>query len=186
MSGRFTEFLIDRTGKSPRNLSDSIERVTKASDEFRDCWLNRKIQDALQSSHDAFEDLDYIQNELLRQRDAHKNSANSWASSKLKLALDAETGSFGELSQTDLAWFQSLEEGTGAMPAGFVTAPLSLDIALNKLKHRATSQLNFSLPAAGRHLLYVFTPKAMGKPDTLSEIDLHLFCIACKSASNHV
>lgn len=73
MTERYTEFLVDLTGKSPRNLKDSIRRVLNASAGFRQSWLNLEQAEGYKTSQEAFEHLDYIQNELLRQRDVHKS-----------------------------------------------------------------------------------------------------------------
>ena len=184
MSERFTEFLIDRTGSSPRNLGDSIRRVQNCSAGFRESWNLGNQHDAFQTSQEAFEHLDYIQNEILRQRDVRRNNS-SWSTSPFNSALNISVGTFLlDISTAEKNWFTSLNDGDGAMPSGSNPTVLSLGTALNKLKHRSTSVFNFSLPASGGHLLHVFTVAGMGQPDALSEINLQSFCSACKTAAS--
>ena len=184
MEGRFTEFLIDRTGSAPRNLAESIRRVQDCSSGFRHSWPLRQ-SDAYETSQEAFEHLDYIQNELLRRRDAKSNEAG-WANSPLKSALNAVVGSIvTNVSSTDEVWFASLIEGQGAIPPNFSPTDASLGVALNKLKHRSTSIFNFSLPPDGRHLVHVFATAGMGQPNSISQIDIDKFGDACRAAVPH-
>jgi hypothetical protein len=187
MTERYTEFLVDLTGKSPRNLKDSIRRVLNASAGFRQSWLNGEHPEAYETSQEAFEHLDYIQNELLRQRDVHKSNAATWPTSPFCVALTTPIGQIiNNISAADRLWFLNLAQGAGAMPAGCPQTPLTLDKALNKLKHRHTVAFNFSLPASGGHTLYLFTNAGMGQPDSLSEIDVSIFCSTCKTAASHI
>lgn len=184
MEGRFTEFLIDRTGNAPRNLAESIRRVQDCSSGFRRSWPLRQ-NDAYATSQEAFEHLDYIQNELLRRRDAKSNEPE-WANSPLKSALDALVGSIViNVSSADEGWFASLLEGQGAIPPNGSPTYASLGVALNKLKHRSTSIFNFSLPQDGRHLVHVFATAGMGQPNSISQIDIDKFCDACRVAASH-
>lgn len=187
MTVRHTDFLVDPTGKSPRNLKDSIQRVLNASAGFRQSWLSGEQQEAYETSQEAFEHLDYIQNELLRQRDVHKSNAATWPASPYFSALTATVGlMINGVRPADLLWFQNLSRGAGAMPTGSTPIPLTLDKALNKLKHRDTVVFNFSLPAGGGHTLYLFTNAGMGQLDSLSEMDFSTFCSACKAAASHI
>lgn len=186
MRERPIEFLIDPLGKAPRNLRDSIRKVGNASHGFRSSWLSGHAQDAFETSQEAFVELDYIQNELLRQRDAHKSRPN-WTGSLFDQALQVHVGNIcTPLSPQSTAWFQSLAVGACSLPSNDQAIPLQLGVALNKLKHRTTSVLNFSLPSPGGHLLYVLTVAGMGQPATLCEIDIQLFCSSCSAAANHV
>lgn len=187
MTERYTEFLVDLTGKSPRNLKDSIRRVLNASAGFRQSWLDGEQPEAYETSQEAFEHLDYIQNELLRQRDVHKSNTATWPTSPFCSVLATPVGQLiSSVTPADRLWFLSLPQGQGAMPTGNTPTPLTLDKALNKLKHRDTVAFNFSLPAGGGHILYLFTKAGMRQPDTLSEIDVSTFGFACKSAALHI
>lgn len=187
MTERYTEFLVDLTGKSPRNLKDSIRRVLNASAGFRQSWLNGEHQEAYETSQEAFEHFDYIQNELLRQRDVYKSNAAIWPTSPFCAALTASVGQIiNNVSVANRLWFLSLVKGAGAMPTGCNPTSLTLDKALNKLKHRDTVEFNFSVPAGVGHSLYLFTNAGMGQLDSLSEIDVAAFCAACKTAASHI
>ena len=187
MTERYTEFLVEVTGKSPRNLKNSIRHVLNASEGFKRSWGVGDQQEAYETSQEAFEHLDYIQNELLRQRDALKGDEATWPTSLLKASLANIVGNlYNDVTSTDRNWFLGLPQGQGAMPTGVTLTPLSLEKALNKLKHRDTVALNFSFNASGSHILYIFTYAGMGQPDSISEIDVASFCNACKFAAQHV
>lgn len=187
MTERYPQFLVDLSGKSPRNLKDAIRRVNNASAGFTQSWANGDLQEALETSQEAFEHFDYIQNELLRQRDVHKANAATWPTSLFNTALSTTVGQLHNgVTSTNRAWFLGLPQGAGAMPAGATLVPLTLEKALNKLKHRDTVAINFSLYATGGHILYLFTNAGMGQPDSISEIDVLNFCAACKLAAQHI
>ena len=187
MTGRFTEFLICPSGKSPKNLKDSIRRIRNASLGFRESWLSGEEVDALKTSEEAFEHLDYIQNEFLRQRDVHKTDTATWSSSPFRTELMKHVGCLiNNISVSDSDLFISQATGSAHLPSGTTTQPLTLEKALNKLKHRDTVKTNFSLPSLGGHKLYILTKGGMGQPDSLSEIDMTIFCSVCKAASEHV
>ena len=172
MNTRFPEFLVNANGQAPKNLKDSIRRVGVGSAGFRESWINGRLQDALETSQEAFEDLDYIQNEILRQRDACKSKAG-WVGSAFQVALTATVGLIVKpISPAEMQAFVALQQGAGALPPSSIAAPLTLEEALNKLKHRSTVALNFSLPAAGGHLLYALTTAGAGQPATLCEVDI--------------
>jgi hypothetical protein len=187
MTKRYTEFLVDLTGKSPRNLKDSIRRVHNASAGFKQSWAVGDQHEAYETSQEAFEHLDYIQNELLRQRDVLKGNQATWATSPFNAALSNAVGNFqNNVTPNDRVWFFGLPLGQGAMSTGVTPTALSLEKALNKLKHRDTMAINFSLSASGSHILYLFTNAGMGQPDSISEIDVASFCSVCKLAAQHV
>ncbi len=184
MTERYPKFLVDLSGKSPRNLKDSIRRVQNASAGFIQSWEKGDVKEALETSQEAFEHFDYIQNELLRQRDVHRANAVTWPTSLFNTALSNTVGHLhNNVTTTNRAWFLGLSQGAGAMPVGASLVPLTLEKALNKLKHRDTVAVNFSLTASGRHILFLFTNAGMGQPDSISEIDVLNFCAACKSAA---
>ncbi|TOC20266.1 hypothetical protein CGJ90_21550 [Vibrio parahaemolyticus] len=187
MTGRFTEFLVCPSGKSPKNLKDSIRRIQNSSLGFRESWLSGEHDDALKTSEEAFEHLDYVQNEFLRQRDVHKMDAATWSSSPFKTELGSHVGNLiNGISVSDSNLFISQAIGSAHLPSGTTTQPLTLEKALNKLKHRDTVKINFSLPELGGHKLYILTNGGMGQPASLSEIDMNIFCSVCKAASEYV
>src|SRR5690554_1596914 len=128
MTDRYIEFLVDLHGKSPRNLEDSICRVKDASAGFVLSWQIGAHAEAYLTSHKAFEHLDYIQNEILRQRDAHRANIATWVASPFQLALLAPVGEIVKsLSPEDRTWFRELPAGSGGLPPGTVPVPLTLE-----------------------------------------------------------
>lgn len=187
MTKHYINFLIAPDGKAPRNLQNSIRLVQNASAGFRQSWLAQEKPDAYETSQEAFEHLDYIQNELLRQRDALKENADTWPISPFCSALSVPVGKIiNNTTSTNYSWFLALPQDEGAMPIGSISTPLTLEKALNKLKHRDTTVLKFSLPPDGGHFIYIYTKAGMGQPDSISEINISIFCTACKSASKYI
>lgn len=183
MANRFTEFLVAANVAAPRSLSESIRQVGNLSAGFCRSWLANEMLDAHTTSEEAFLLLDHIQNELLRHRD-EKSKLTGWSSHPLRIALDVHVGKLIDpASVADKTFFQSLPPGAGALPPGARLNPLTLAAALNKLKHRSTSAVNFTASPSGTHVLYILTNAGMGKPDTISSFDVHVFCSACKAAT---
>lgn len=187
MGERNNDFMVDETGKPPKNLREAISKVKKSSEDFVKAWSEHDDSICLSTSNEAFENLDYIQNELLRRRDAQQKNKSTWAASPLKKSLAENVGQiFSNISATQIAWYRDLPAGNGALPPGSVLEPLTLETALNKLKHRDPIGVNFTISSKLNHTLYVFATAGMSKPDTLSELDIQLFCDACLNAVNHV
>lgn len=183
MTNRHIEFLVTPTSFAPRSLPESIRQVGNLSAGFCRSWVSDEIIDAQATSEEAFQFLDHIQNELLRHRD-EKAKLPGWPSDPLKTALDATVGHLLDpATPNDKTFFLALPPGEGALPAGASLVPLTLAAALNKLKHRSTSAVNFTVSPAGAHTLYIFTNAGMGKLDTISSFDIHAFCTACKAAA---
>ena len=86
MSNKDLGFLVSLDGVAPKNLKNSIRRVKDTSAGFVQSWTSGQHDDAYETSQEAFEHFDYIQNELLRQRDAYKNESG-WADSAFNLVL---------------------------------------------------------------------------------------------------
>jgi hypothetical protein len=183
MTNRYNEFLVAATSSAPRTLPESIRQVGNLSAGFCRSWLSNEIPDALTTSEDAFQLFDHIQNELLRHRD-EKSKLPGWSVDPFKIALDVIIGDLLDpATPNDKIFFLSCPPGAGALPPGASPAPLTLEVALNKLKHRSTSAVNFTASPSGAHVLYIFTNASMRKPDTISCFDVHAFCRACKTAT---
>lgn len=182
MKNRHIEFLVAATGMAPRTLPESIRQVSNASAGFCRSWLTQNISDALATSEEAFELFDHIQNELLRHRDK-KSKLTGWSSTPFKTALSANVGQLLDpASTTDKAYFLTQTPGSGAMPTSATLTPLTLVEALNKLKHRDTNAVNFTVSTSGGHVLFIFTHAGLGKPDSISSFEVQAFCDACKIA----
>ncbi|MEF3063437.1 hypothetical protein [Pandoraea apista] len=182
MTNRPIDFLVAAAGTTPKSLPESIRQVGNLSAGFCRSWLAGDMDDALATSEEAFQLLDHIQNELLRHRD-DKSKIGGWASDPFKAALDIQVGSLlSPASPADRVFFDSCAHGVGAMPPSAVPSALTLVQALNKLKHRRRSAVNFTAAASGAHVLYIFTNAGSGQPDAIASFDVQDFCGACKSA----
>jgi len=181
MSIGYTEFLIDPSGKPPCTLPELIRQVANSSAGFSRSWTAGDLDDAHATSAEAFSCLDHIQNELLRHRD-EKSQLIDWRASPFNAALNATIGSLVEpVLPAEKAAFLVQDVGTGSIPSSATVGALTLAAALNKLKHRKVSGVNFSIANAS-HTLYFLTYAGMGRPDSLSGFDVQTFCNACKVA----
>ncbi|MFM5738593.1 hypothetical protein ACET6T_07635 [Aeromonas veronii] len=184
MAKHYISFLIAPDGKVPQNLKNSIRQVVNSSAGFRQSWLKAEKAEAYETSQEAFQHLDYIQNELLRQRDALKQNSDTWQTSTFVSKLSVPVGNIiNNATSSDYSWFLSLPQDEGTLPIGRDITQLTLEKALNKLKHRDTAALRFLLPSEEGHFIYIYTKAGMGQPDTISEINISLFCDACKAAA---
>jgi len=183
MTIQYINFLVSATNSAPRSLPESIRQVGNLSAGFCHSWLSNDIPDALTTSEEAFQLFDHIQNEILRHRD-EQSKQSAWTSSVFKAALDATVGELLEpATSSEIAFFKSCPLGDARLTLGATTVPLTLAVALNKLKHRSTSTLNFTISSSGAHVLYIFTNAGMNKPDTISRFSVNIFCGACKIAA---
>ena len=129
---------------------------------------------------------DHVQNELLRHRNEN-SKLPGWSADPFKVALDAIVGELLDpATPSHKTFFLSLPPGAGALPPGVSPTTLTLAAALNKLKHRSTSAINFTASPSGAHVLCIFTNGGMGKLDTISSFDVHVFCSACKIAAGAI
>jgi hypothetical protein len=183
MTDKHFELLVAKSPSAPKSLPESIRQVGNLSAGFCRSWLSNEIADATATSEEAFQLLDHIQNELFRHRD-EKAKLPGWKADPFKVALDNAVGDLLDpATQNDKAFFLSLCHGAGTLPPGASLAPLTLVAALNKLKHRSTSAVNFTVSPSNAHTLYIFTNAGMGKPDTISSFEIQFFCNACKAAA---
>ncbi|WP_143496161.1 hypothetical protein [Pseudomonas mosselii] len=186
MANGFTEFLVAANSSAPRTLFESIRLVGNASSGFCKSWLAQDMSDALATSEEAFGLLDHIQNELLRHRD-RLDKLPGWQGSPLQVALQKKVGDLVDpASAVEKAAFLAQVAGSGSIPMGATVKDLRLVDALNKLKHRGSNTVNFSVGGSGQHLLVFFTHGGMGRPDTISSFDVDVFCRACKLAATAV
>lgn len=176
------DFLVTSSKNRSRSLPDAIRRVSNASAGFCAAWKMGNTHDAEATSEEAMHDLDHIQNELLRERDdRHKN--NSLRDSPFAKALHQTVGEFvAPVDPVAQNKFTALLPGKGALPHGVQPKRLTLEVALNKLKHRTPKHVNFSLSPTGDHIMYVLTLAGAGHPDALCSIDVSALCTACRVA----
>jgi hypothetical protein len=186
MTNRNIGFLVAPTASAPKSLPEAIRQVGNLSAGFCRSWLSGDKSNALLTSEDAFQLFDHIQNEILRHRDV-KAKLTTWTNDPFKAALDAIVGEIIDpASPEHKVFFQSQSLSLGTLPSGTCPAQLNLATALNKLKHRSTSDVNFTAAASGDHVLYIFTNGGMGKQDTICSFDVQVFCAACKVAAQAI
>jgi hypothetical protein len=167
---------------APRTLSDSIRQLQNTSAGFCRSWAEGDHQGAGAITEDAFKSLDHIQNELLRHRDEHKE-AGTWKGSELEAAMTQIVGAFVEgITSAEEQAFIRLPPGEGTFVSAQTRKDLPLMAALNKLKHRAGTAINFDIPPDGRHILYVLTRGGMGKASSICQIDVGVLCASCHAA----
>lgn len=179
------QFLVNPNGNPPQTLPESFRKFLNLSSGFCRSWANQELSDAQATSEEAFELLDHIQNELIRHSDDKKSDPN-WSSHPLKSALSLPVGKLVKNATPHKQNFLALSPGSGALPASVLVESLSLEIALNKLKHRAYIAVNFSITDSDNHSLYIFTNAGMGQPDSISELNMSVFCNVGKQAANAI
>jgi len=179
------DFLANKTGTSPKTLQESFRKLKNLSSGFCDSWINNDFDDAAITSGEALELLDHIQNELLRHRDDNKALPN-WAGHPLRSILSLPVGKFINDSSEYKSTFFSYKEGEAAIPNSAITTTLNLEQALNKLKHRVSQAVNFSISSTNTHMIYIYTNSGMGHPDSISELNINEFCHVGKQASNSI
>jgi hypothetical protein len=186
MADRFIDFMVSATGSVPRTLHESIRLLANASSGFCRSWNSGDLADAQTTSQEAFGLFDHILNELIRHRDDRRGLA-TWTGSPLQVALSARVGDLIEPTTSTIeSTFTSQPMGSGAIPNGAGTSPLRLDAALNKLKHRNSNNVNFTVSTVGMHHLYILTRAGSGRPNSISSFDVQAFCEACRVAANAV
>lgn len=173
------QFLVNQ------ELSEYFCKLLNLSSGFCRSWIKEELPDAHAISEEAFVILDYIQSELLRHKDDKKNDSN-WSSHPLKIALSTRVGNIVNNATTHKQNFLKLSPGYGALPASVLAAPLTLEVALQKLKHRNPIAVNFSISSSHNHSLYVFTNAGMGKPDSIFELNIDDFCRVGKKAASAI
>ena len=179
---KWPSFGVAPLGSISRALLGSIQDLGNASVSFRRSWLANDFPSAVATSAEGFGYLDHIQNQLLRHRDEERQKAG-WEESAYRLALNVRVGELLQpTSEDDKAQFASRRPGKGYLPEG-TTEPLSLNDALDKIKQRATSVVNFAVSSGDVHELFIFTPEDMGKSAAISKFDLEQFRGACKAAA---
>lgn len=175
------KFLKNSSSELPRTVEESIRLLKNASMGFCDSWLDGDIDEAQETSTEAFEMLDHIQNELLRRRDDLKKE-NRWADSNYKVAMNEVAGEIVTIdSQEEESTFLQSPVGQAGFPNETSPVNLTIEKALNKLKHRVSDGINFNISTASEHYLYILTAAGMGQPASISKIHIKEFCNKCKS-----
>ena len=188
MTNKHTQFLVGPSIQGKNNLLKIITEIGILSSSFINSWFEGNDKDVARNSHFALKNLDNITNELLRHRDSKRNLGD-WSKNPLKLELEKNVGFLLNLKTgNEKNDFYSLAHGYGPFPNDNLL-DLTLEVALNKLKHRSTDQkaVNFSISNnPNSHVLYIFTTGVGKISDTICSINIKAFCHACNSAVNAI
>lgn len=174
-------FMVAPSSNAPKSLGNSIRSLRDFSAGFVHSWLDLRYDDAIATSEKAFEALDHIQNEFLRRRDDLKHE-NKWFDSQLRHVLSSNIGILIQPVDESLKKaFCGSEIGYPELPVDVKKSELTLEIALNKLKHRASNTINFSIKKY-KHTLYIFTHSGMRQDQSISVFEMGEFCNLCRAA----
>lgn len=183
---RIIGFIIPPTTSTKGELEEDINELAELSKSFVDNWSRKNEKEALIVSQKALKLLENIINKILRLRDDYREN-NHPNERNLNKALKASVGQLYEgVKKKDKDSFTESKPGESILPSGFGPKVLTLEKALNKLKHRNVESMNFLISEPSGHQLVVFTHKAMGQPDAISVITIEDFCNACKVAAKAI
>ncbi|HCE2452851.1 TPA: hypothetical protein NGU14_004504 [Vibrio parahaemolyticus] len=180
------ELLVQPGMKKAKTLSAEILSLKTSVAGFCESWKEQNLVYAYEQSDMAFRSLDHIQNELLRIRDDKKTDAN-WQTDSFKQALDLKVGHvLAGVTPQEKVQFSNAKNGAGCLPNSAQITDLTLEVALNKLKHKSNDKVNFKIDDQLGHILYIFTNAGCGQPDSISEIHFKEFCDAANKAEQAV
>ena len=186
MADRYIDFMVALKGSAPRTLHEYIRLLGNASSRFCRSWIAGDIDDVKATSEEAFGMLDHIQNELLRSRDDRRD-LRTWPGSDLQAALAARVGDLVEPTRPAIeSTFRCQPVGSGAIPIASTVIPLKLAAALNKLKHRSSNSVNFTVSDGDVHKIVFLTLGGNNRPNSISSFEVQAFCAACRTAANAV
>lgn len=177
-----TEFLVGSNAPKPSDLPKSIDDLEDSSTIFISRWHQRDLNRAGEVSRRAMELLDFIANELLREK-VERKGHGTYTQSAFEAEMDGLCGS--GVTGVTLADQQSMVgagPGLGALPGHLgAVVPLSLDRLLNKIKHRNRGLVNFRIDQ-NRHIFLICPEHTNGGAEGIYEFDVLNFCSKCKLA----
>lgn len=181
----FTEFLVGQNAASPSSLPDAIDDLEDASTIFVQRWQKGDMVRAGEISKRAMELLDFIANEILREK-VERKGASTYTGSPFEIAMSVPsgTGVTNVSGQDHLNVVQS-GPGAGALPVSGMRLLLNLDRLLNKIKHRKRTLANFRLES-GRHIFVICTDQTQGGAEGIYEFDVGAFCQQCGNVAGAI
>lgn len=178
-----TEFLVGSNAPTPSNLPDSIADLEDASNIFMNRWKQRDLDRAGSVSRKAMEHLDFIVNELLREK-VERKGHGTYISSPFETQMEDLCGN-GVTGVTLIDQQTMVKAGAGAGAiASHLGTPnaLSLDRLLNKIKHRNRSLVNFRIEN-DKHIFVICPEHTQGGAEGIYEFDVLKFCAQCRLAA---
>jgi hypothetical protein len=179
-----TEFLVVGNGRGFSNIEDAIEKLENLSLIFTRRWQSNQLQQAGKASEEAMICFDHVIGELMRIRDSRKQDPK-YASSNFATSMAAVSGrSKPNASQSDVAIITAVP-GNAGLPASPLITDISLEKALNKVKHRHPAAMNFRIDA-DRHVFVFCALSTSGSLESIVELDVLSFCEKCRDAAKAI
>jgi hypothetical protein len=179
-----TEFLVVGNGRGFSNIEDAIEKLENLSMIFKGRWQSNQLQQAGKASEEAMICFDHVIGELMRIRDSRKVDPN-YSSSNFANSMAAVSGrSKPNASPSDVACITAAP-GNAILPASALITDISLEKALNKVKHRHPSAMNFRIDA-DRHIFVFCALSTNGSLESIVELDVLSFCEKCRDAAKAI
>lgn len=179
---RIIGFIVSPNKNIKLELAKEINNLEKCSQSFVSNWRNENKSGALKDSEKAAKHLENIINEILRRRDEYRKTSDP----KIKALNEVLEKSVGllyeQVSKDELDSFKRSSPGHAELPNDYDIKNLKLEKALNKLKHRSATYMNFNISEQNVHQLIIFTHESMNQPDAISVINIECFCTACREA----
>lgn len=172
-------FLIGNNQSSPQSIVESIYQLENTSVVFLNAWQRATpdFQRAARASQEAMQHLDYIVNEIMRNRDQLQADGN-YTGSALEQQLNIPRAhSSAPVTRTEQNQLTAQGPGNGTLP--FAGTDITMEKLLNKIKHRRTDSANFRVGATGKHIFLIGVDKPNRQPDSIVEFIVGDFCNHC-------
>jgi hypothetical protein len=178
-------YLTGQPNKGPQSIAEALYKLESTSVLFCRAWqqVPPDLIRAGRESANAMEHLDHIVNEILRARDT-RMAKGTYSGSQLEAYLNIKAGVM--TTPVTLAQQQAMVAagpGHGQVPG--LPVQITLELLLNKIKHRHHQSANFRIQA-GQHIFVINVDKQNKKPDSIAEFDVLEFCVLCASAVPHL
>ena len=179
-----TEFLVIGNGRNFSNIEEAIEKLENWSMIFTRRWQSNQLEQAGKASEEAMIFFDHVIGELMRIRDSRKQNQN-YANSDFAASMAAVAGrTKPNASQADVDSITAVS-GNASLPVSTHIADLILEEALNKVKHRDPSAMNFRIEA-DRHVFVFCARSRSGSLESIVEFDVLSFCETCRDAAKAI
>jgi hypothetical protein len=179
-----TEFLIGASGQRFGNLSDAIYKLEDLSTIFMKRWASGDAMQASAVSEEAMRCFDFVVGELMRARDDRKTQ-NIYSGSQFEAEMNRSVALMVKpVTVEEQSAIYQVGPGNGALPRRpFQPVTITLEVTLNKLKHRNGVFMNFRIDN-NRHILLICPTGIGGRPESVVEFDVEDFCRRSRAAAS--
>ncbi len=180
------EFLLGGNSGSFETVKDAIISLENSSTIFVKRWRQSDYRQAAVVSQDAMKCFEYIVGEILRACERDRSEA-TYVGSALQATMSALIGKMVRpVTDGEQEAVCTAGVGRGELPVGKRVQQITLEVTLNKIKHRHPKLMNFRIEQ-DRHMLVIcpLKPKG-GGADSIVEFDVEVFCNACSAAVPHL